>query len=136
MRESSRMYGAISLAPSAQLMPTVKGFACAMEFQNASVVCPESVRPEASVIVTDTITGKRSPRSRNTSSIANKAALRLSVSKVVSGNRMSTPPSINVSVCSRYTATRSSNVTARKPGSFTSGEIEAVRLVGPIAPAT
>ena len=25
---------------------------------------------------------------------------------------------------------------ARKPGSFTSGEIEAVRLVGPIEPAT
>ena len=31
---------------------------------------------------------------------------------------------------------RSSKVTARKPGSLTSGDIDAVRLVGPTAPAT
>ena len=29
-----------------------------------------------------------------------------------------------------------SNVLARRPGSFTSGEIERVRFVGPMAPAT
>ena len=38
-------------APSAQLSPTASGRACAIEFQNASTVWPESVRPEASVIV-------------------------------------------------------------------------------------
>jgi hypothetical protein len=35
-----------------------------------------------------------------------------------------------------YAATSSSKVTLRKPGSFTSGEIEAVREVGPSTPAT
>ena len=36
----------------------------------------------------------------------------------------------------RRRARRSSKLTARKPGSLTSGDIEAVRLVGPSAPAT
>ena len=37
---------------------------------------------------------------------------------------------------SRYAASSSSQVTLRAPGSVTSGEIEAVRFVGPIAPRT
>jgi hypothetical protein len=37
---------------------------------------------------------------------------------------------------SAYVAARSSKLTLRAPGSLTSGEIDAVRLVGPIAPAT
>ena len=32
------------------------------EFQNASVVCPDSVRPDASVIVPEIITGNSTPR--------------------------------------------------------------------------
>ena len=32
-----------------------------MEFQNASVVCPESVRPEASVMVPETMIGSYTP---------------------------------------------------------------------------
>ena len=60
-RASSSMYGRISAAPSEQLMPTASGRTCRTEFQNASVVWPDSVRPEASVIVPETITGKRRP---------------------------------------------------------------------------
>jgi len=48
----------MSFAPRAQFKPTASGRACRTEFQNASGVCPESVRPEASVIVPETITGK------------------------------------------------------------------------------
>ena len=44
-------------------------------------------------------------------------------------------PSTSASACSRYTSTSWSNVTARYAGFPTSGEIEAVRGVGPIAPA-
>ncbi len=55
------MYGRRSLAPSAQFSPTEKGRACEIEFQNASVVWPESVRPLASVMVPDTMTGTCMP---------------------------------------------------------------------------
>jgi hypothetical protein len=66
---------------------------CDSEFQKASAVWPESVRPEASVMVPEIITGQRRPRSSNSFSIANTAALALSVSKMVSISRMSAPPS-------------------------------------------
>ena len=56
------MYGRISSAPSAQLSPIVSGFAWRTEFQNASTVWPDSVRPEASVTVPEIMTGQRSPR--------------------------------------------------------------------------
>src|SRR4051794_32399011 len=62
-RDSSARYGRISLAPSAQLRPTANGRAWRTEFQNASVTCPERVRPDASVIVPDTMTGRRWPTS-------------------------------------------------------------------------
>src|SRR6266498_3031909 len=58
-RASSSRYGRISAAPSAQLRPTASGRAWRTEFQNASVVWPESVRPDASVIVPDTMIGER-----------------------------------------------------------------------------
>ena len=45
---------------------------------------PERVRPEASVIVPEIITGQRRPRSSNSVSSAKIAALALSVSKIVS----------------------------------------------------
>ena len=51
-------------------MPTLNGLACAIETQNASIVCPESVRPLRSVTVTEIISGRRTPCSSNTSSIA------------------------------------------------------------------
>ena len=65
------------------------GFAWAMEFQHASVVCPESVRPDASVIVIDMMTGSLFPASSKKFSMAKIAALRLRVSKVVSGIKSS-----------------------------------------------
>ena len=130
------MYGRISAAPSEQLMPTASGRTCRTEFQNASVVCPDSVRPEASVIVPDTITGKRRPHRSKQDSSANSAALPFSVSKIVSTRKRSAPPSARLSIASEYEATSSSKRTLRAPGSLTSGEIDAVRLVGPSAPAT
>lgn len=48
--------GRISLAPSAQLMPTDSGRACITEVQNASTVCPDRVRPLLSVMVTEIVT--------------------------------------------------------------------------------
>ncbi len=130
------MYGRISAAPSAQFSPTASGRACRTEFQNASVVWPDSVRPDASVIVPDTMIGRRVPMRSKDWSIANSAALALSVSKTVSTSKRSTPPSTRPSIASPYAATSSSKLTLRKPGSLTSGEIVAVRLVGPSAPAT
>ena len=66
----------------------------------------------------------------------NKAAFALSVSNIVSTNKISTPPSIKASICCLYATAISSKLTARYPGLFTSGEIEQVRFVGPMAPAT
>ena len=51
IRASSAMCGRISSAPSAQLRPTANGLAWRTEFQNASTVWPDSVRPERSVMV-------------------------------------------------------------------------------------
>src|SRR6266540_3014007 len=135
-RASSSRYGRISAAPSAQFSPTASGRVWRTEFQNASVVWPESVRPDASVIVPDTMIGqRRCDRSKNASSAAS-AALAFSVSNTVSTRKRSTPPSASASIASPYDAASRSNVTLRAPGSLTSGEIDAVRFVGPSAPAT
>ena len=64
------------------------------------------------------------------------AAFALSVSKMVSINNRSTPPSIKPLICCVYAATTSSKVTALKPGLFTSGDKDNVLFNGPIAPAT
>ena len=93
----------MSRAPSAQLMPTLNGRACAIETQNASIVWPDSVRPLRSVIVTEIISGsrgRRRARSSNTSSIATIAAFAFSVSKIVSSSSRSQPPSIRPRACS------------------------------------
>ncbi len=57
MRESSSTYCLSSFEPSAQFRPTLTGFAWRTEFQKASVTCPESVRPLASVIVPEIMIG-------------------------------------------------------------------------------
>jgi hypothetical protein len=54
------------------------------EFQKASVVWPDSVRPEASVIVPEIMTGTSSPSSSSTLRTAYSAAFAFSVSKIVS----------------------------------------------------
>ena len=50
--------GRISFAPKAQLSPTLKRSMWDIEAQKASTVCPDNVRPLASVIVPETITGR------------------------------------------------------------------------------
>ncbi len=100
-RDSSSTYGRSCAAPSAQFSPIVKRSACRTEFQNASTVCPDSVRPLASVIVPDTIRGTSRPRSSSRLRTANSAALQLSVSKMVSTMSRSTPPSSRASTCVR-----------------------------------
>ena len=71
-----------------------------MEKKNASGVCPDSVRPERSVMVPETISGSSRPSSSNTWSTANPAALALRVSNTVSISKRSTPPSISPRACS------------------------------------
>ena len=117
-------------------MPTVTGRACATDTQKASTVCPDNVRPLRSVMVTEIMSGRAAPRSSKTSPAAAIAALAFRVSKIVSMSSASQPPSIRPRTCSAYAARSWSNVMARNDGSFTSGESESVRLVGPIDPAT
>lgn len=76
-----------------------------------------------------------SPESKSVS-MANSAALALSVSKMVSTSITSAPPSISPRACSAYASTISSHVTLRYAGFSTDGDSDNVRLVGPNAPAT
>ncbi|MNI40694.1 hypothetical protein D3C73_949280 [compost metagenome] len=78
----------------------VTGRAWRTEFQKASTVWPDRMRPEASVTVPEIITGRRMPRASNTSSVAKMAALAFSVSKMVSIRTMSMPPSSKPFNCS------------------------------------
>jgi hypothetical protein len=96
IRESSSTCGRISFAPSEQLTPTISGFACSTASQNASSVCPESVRPERSTIVTEIQSGS----SGASSSAATRPAFAFSVSKIVSRRSRSTPPSRSPRICS------------------------------------
>ncbi len=91
----------MSLAPSAQFRPMARGRACRTEFQNASVTWPERVRPEASVMVPEMITGQRRSCSSKSVSSAKIAALAFSVSKIVSTSSRSAPPSTRPRACSR-----------------------------------
>ena len=135
-RDSSSMYGRISAAPSAQLRPTASGRTWRTEFQNASGVWPDSVRPDASVIVPDTMTGKRAPR--RVEQRLDREQRGLGVQRVEDRlDEQQIGAAVDQAVDRlRYAATSSSYATLRAPGSLTSGEIDAVRLVGPSAPAT
>jgi hypothetical protein len=82
------------------LRPTRSGSACRTLVQNASSVCPERVRPEASVIVPEMTSGSLKPSRSNTSVIAKIAAFALSVSKIVSTRSRSAPPAISPSAAS------------------------------------
>ena len=100
-RASSATYGRISSAPRAQLRPTASGRAWRIEFQNASVTWPDRVRPDASVMVPEMMTGQRRAYSSNSVSQAKIAALALRVSKIVSMSSRSAPPSTRPRACSR-----------------------------------
>ena len=82
-----------------------KGFACLTECQKALVVCPDNVRPEASVIVPEIIIGISIPLSIATLSTAKIAAFALRVSKIVSIKIRSAPPSIRALVASLKVST-------------------------------
>ena len=62
------------------------------------------MRPDASVTVPETITGRRSPVCSISSSSAKIAALAFSVSKMVSTRNRSAPPSSRPAACSWYAA--------------------------------
>ena len=64
------------------------------------MVWPESVLPEASVIVPDTMIGISIPLSIATDSTAKSAAFAFNVSNIVSIKISSAPPSINARVAS------------------------------------
>ncbi len=132
MRDRSATYGRISCAPSEQLMPTINGSACSTEVQNASVVCPVSVRPERSTMVTLIQSGSSGAVSR----AATIAAFALRGSKIVSISSRSTPPSTRPRICSAYAAFTWSKVCVRYPGSSTRGDNVRVMFSGPTEPAT
>ena len=98
--EISARCARIASAPSAQFRPMVNGRACRTECQKAVGVCPDSVRPDRSVIVPEIIIGSRTPFSAKTSSQAKIAALAFSVSKIVSIRIRSAPPSTRPRSCS------------------------------------
>ena len=98
--DSSDSQGLICSAPKAQFSPTAVILACRIECQNASTVCPDNVRPLASVIVPETKIGKSCLTSSNNVLTAKSAALQFSVSKTVSIKKRSTPPSRRPFACS------------------------------------
>ena len=103
----------MSSAPKEQLRPTLKMFSsCCTDARKASRVCPESVRPLASVMVTLSITGISLPVATLTLLAAARAALALRVSNMVSISQMSTPLSLNTVICSVYASHSSSKVRA------------------------
>ena len=83
--------GRISAAPSEQFTPTISGFACSTESQNASTVWPERLRPLLSIAVNESHSGN----SGASSSAATIAAFAFSESNTVSISNRSTPPSCN-----------------------------------------
>ena len=78
------------------MTPTISGAACSTETQNASEVWPERFRPLLSIAVNESQSGS----SGATSAAATIAAFALSVSKIVSTSRTSTPPSASAAICS------------------------------------
>ncbi len=113
-------------------MPTISGSACSTEAQNASIVCPLSVRPDRSTIVAEIQSGTSGAASR----AATIAAFAFSVSKIVSSRKRSTPPSASAVICSAYASFTSSKVRVRNDGSSTFGLSDRVTFSGPTEPAT
>ncbi len=112
------------------------GLAWRSECQKAAASGRTSVRPEASVMVPEIMIGSVTPASSKASSIA--AQRRLGVQRVENRLDQQDIGAALDEATRRFLVggAQSSKVTARKPGFETSGEIDAVRLVGPIEPAT
>ena len=95
------------------------------------------MRPDRSVIVPEIMTGIFSPRA--SSELGDGVERGLGVERVENRfheQKVDAAFEQGRRLLADKRALSSSKVVARKPGLFTSGEIEAVRLVGPIAPAT
>ena len=123
-------YFPISSAPKLQFSPTLTAPACEMESRNASRVCPESVRP-CGVSVAEIIRGISLPDSAMARRAPRMEALALRVSKMVSSNSRSTPPSINAAHCSRNASAIMSKLTSEEVPAILSATFE-----GPTDPAT
>ena len=118
------------------MRPTASGRAWRTEFQNASAVWPDSVRPEASVIVPEIISGRRAPR--RLERVVDREQRRLGVQRVEDRLDQQQVDAALEQPVDRFAVGGDQLVEAdcAKPGSFTSGESEAVLFVGPSTPAT
>ena len=115
----------------------VTGWACRTEFQNAAGVWPDSRRPGA--VGDGAGDHHRHVDAARLASFRDGVDRRLGVERVENRLDQQQVGAAVDQACAparhRRRAT-ASKVTARKPGLLTSGEIDAVRLVGPSAPAT
>ena len=127
IRARVRRWSVMKSGPVAQLSPTASRSRCAIATYSASTPWPASIVPIVS-IVTDTATGTRTPTVSVASSMPSSAALRLSVSCVVSSRSRSTPPRSSPSTCSAYAC--------RSRAKVTPPVTDSVLVVGPIEPAT
>jgi rubredoxin len=122
-------YGFNKSAPSAQLnLHSTTEYA--KPKLKASTVCPESVLPEASVIVPETMIGISILRSSFTSSIAKVLLWHLRYQNSFYQNKSLT--TIHKASLLLVRNAQIIKVTALYPGSFTSGDILAVLFVGPL----
>ena len=99
MFESSSIYGRICSGPSAQLMPTLSSGVRDRVPEGLDRLRRERAR-RPSKTVTEAITGNAAPVSSKYFSMANRHALRISVSNAVSASSRSTPPSTSAATCS------------------------------------
>jgi len=127
-----------SSAPSAQLKADRDRPGVAHRIpRTPPAIAPTAGGPDLSVMVPDIITGTSSPRASAISAIAYSAALALRVSKNGFHQQQvgaAVQEAIDLLAISRAQIVEGDG--AVTGGFDTSGEIDAVRLVGPIAPAT
>ena len=123
-------------APNEQFSPTENGLRCCSEYQKASGVWPERLRPERSVMVPESMIGSSTPISSNTCSTAKPR--RLGVQRVEDSldqdeldAALDQPARLRGIGLDQLVEAH-----IAEAGLLTSGEIDAVRLVGPMAPAT
>ena len=118
------------------MTPTESGLAWRIEIQNASRVCPESVRRLSSVKVTEIMSGSaHALLVEDVLGGDHAPAFAFSVSKIVSNTQQvgaaveEAADLLGVGGAHLVEASRRG-----RPGRSTSGEIESVRFVGPIEP--
>ena len=133
MRASSATYGRSSRAPSEQLTPTISGSACSIDAQNASIVCPLSVRPDRSTIVTEIQSGS----SRR--DVARRGDRRLRVQRVedrLDQEQVGAAVGQAADLLRVRLAHLRRTCASGSPGSSTFGLSDSVMFSGPTEPAT